>query len=87
MLFHKHKFQKDDRRGILWCECGKIKTLPKENCNHEWRFYARIEKTETNRHSGAKQDHTVDTLFCKNCGKIKFIDIVKGEEIKKENLI
>jgi len=86
-IFHKHKFQKDEKRGILWCECGKIKILPKEKCNHKWEIQNSTEVIEINKLTNAKNQFTIQVLICKNCGDIKFLNLTKGEEIKNENII
>lgn len=83
-IFHKHKFQKDETRGILWCECGKIKTLPEETCKHKWKIHKSMDITEINKLTNATKEFTIETLICEKCGEIKFINITEGKEIKNE---
>ncbi len=75
---HEHNFRKTGNN--LYCSCGEIKRM---ECDHKWKLHK--EEGITRKVFGGDVKQVQQTLICKACGDIKFINTTCGQEEKNNS--
>ena len=74
-LFHKHKFQYNEDKTAIWCECGEIKYF-KHEC--EIKEFFTCCNTHFS-HTLQKEINQEIKYFGCNCGKMKIMNTTTGQ--------